>query len=168
MSSGKPLLSCFQVLPPSVDLKMPPLVPFHVRVFPRTFARFPERSVNDLRIRRIDLHIVAARVFVLVKRLLESLAAIDRKEDTAFLVRPIGMSGHRHEQVLGIAGIDRDLRDLLAVAQAEMRPGFARVGRFVDAVADGEIGPMKSFAAPDVDDFGSEIETASAPTEAVG
>ena len=42
------------------------------------------------------------------------------------------MPGDRYEQVIGIARIDRDLRDLLAVAQAEMRPAFARVGRFVD------------------------------------
>ena len=62
------------------------------------------------------------------------------------------MSGHRDQQVIGVARIDRDLRDLLAVAQAEMRPGFARVGRFVDAVADREIGAMQSFAAPDVND----------------
>ena len=53
------------------------------------------------------------------------------------------MSGHRHEQMIGIARIDRDLRDLLAVAQAEMRPGLARIGRFVDAVADRKIGPMQ-------------------------
>ena len=62
------------------------------------------------------------------------------------------MPGHRDEESIGIARIDRDLRDLLAVAQAEMRPGFARVGRFVDAVADGQIGPMQAFAAADIDD----------------
>ena len=64
------------------------------------------------------------------------------------------MPGDRDEEMIGIARIDRELGDLLAVAQAEMGPGFAGVGRFVDAVADGEIGPMQSFAAPDVDDVG--------------
>src|SRR5947209_17558195 len=35
-----------------------------------------------------------------------------------------------------------------------MLPGLAAVGGFVDAVADGEVGPLESFAAADVDDVG--------------
>src|SRR4029450_10453712 len=79
------------------------------------------------------------------------LAALYRKEDPTLLVRPVGVPGHGHEQMPGIAGIDRNLRNLLAIAQTEMHPGLARIGRFVDAVADGKIGPMQSFAAPGVD-----------------
>ena len=44
--------------------------------------------------------------------------------------------------------------NLLAVAEAEMRPRFAGVNGFVDAVASGKIGPLKPFAAADVNDVG--------------
>ena len=64
------------------------------------------------------------------------------------------MSGYRHQQTIGIARIDRDLRDLLAVAQAEVRPGPAGIRRFVNAVTDGKVGAMQTFAASGVDDFG--------------
>src|SRR6266513_769417 len=37
--SGRPLRSSFQFLPPSTDLKMPPLVPFHV-----LFSQGPSRD----------------------------------------------------------------------------------------------------------------------------
>ena len=54
------------------------------------------------------------------------------------------------------------------VAQAEVRPGLAGVGRLVDAVADREIGPRQAFAAADVEDVGSEGATATQPIEPVG
>ena len=44
------------------------------------------------------------------------------------------------------------MRNLLAVAQAEVRPGGAGVGGLVDSVADRQIGTMQSFATADVDD----------------
>jgi len=47
--------------------------------------------------------------------------------------------------------IDCYLRYLLAIAQAEVRPRAAGVGGLVDAVTDGQIGPLQSFAAADVD-----------------
>ena len=56
------------------------------------------------------------------------------------------------EQPVRIAWIDDDLRDLLAVAQAEMRPRLSGVGGFVDAVARREIGTLQPFAAAHVDD----------------
>ena len=62
------------------------------------------------------------------------------------------MPRDRDEKVVRILRIDRDLRDLLAVAQAEMRPGFAGIGRFVNAVADRKIRAMQTFAAADIDD----------------
>ena len=58
------------------------------------------------------------------------------------------------EELVGVARIDGDLRDLLAVAQAEVGPGFAGVGGFVEAIAGGEIGALEAFAAAGVDDVG--------------
>jgi hypothetical protein len=49
------------------------------------------------------------------------------------------MTERRHEQPVGVPGIDGDLRNLLRVAQAQMRPRLPRISGLVDAVADGEI-----------------------------
>src|SRR5689334_23979558 len=50
-----------------------------------------------------------------------------------------------------IVRVDEDRRDLLAVAQPEMPPGGAAVRRPVDPVAHRQIGPLQSFATPDVE-----------------
>ncbi len=86
--------------------------------------------------------------------MLKGLAAVDGAEDATLVVRTVGMAEHGHEQAVGIFGIDEDGRDLLAVAQTEMLPRLAAVGRFVHAVADGKIGPLQTFAAADIDDVG--------------
>src|SRR5439155_9583751 len=39
-------------------------------------------------------------------------------------------------------------------AQAHVLPRLAAVGRFVDAVAGGQVGPLQTLAAADVDDVG--------------
>jgi hypothetical protein len=46
------------------------------------------------------------------------------------------MAEHSGEDSIGVARIDGECGDLLAVAQAEMSPGFSGVGRFIDAVSD--------------------------------
>ena len=63
------------------------------------------------------------------------------------------MTGDSNEESIRISRIDRDLRNLLSIAQSQMRPGFSRVGRFVNAVADGKIGSMQTFAAADINDI---------------
>src|SRR2546423_56911 len=60
------------------------------------------------------------------------------------------MSGDRNQYVVGVARVDGDLRDLLAIAQAEMRPRFTCVSGFVNAITDREIGTVQSFTAADV------------------
>src|SRR5579864_7721787 len=61
------------------------------------------------------------------------------------------MAEHRGENFVGIARIDRERGDLLAINEAEMRPGFAGVGGFVDAIADRKIGTVQSLSAGYVD-----------------
>ncbi len=58
------------------------------------------------------------------------------------------------KESIRITRIDRDLRDLLAIAEAEVGPGFAGVAGFVDAIADGEVGAMQAFTRAGVDDVG--------------
>src|SRR6266576_6644373 len=64
------------------------------------------------------------------------------------------MSEHGGNELVGITRMDDEGRDLLAIAQAKMRPGLARVGRFVDAVAHRQVGTMQALAAGYVDDVG--------------
>ena len=73
------------------------------------------------------------------------------------------MSGSRDKDPVWITRIDRELRDLLSVTQSEMRPGLARVGGFVDAVTHGEVRPMQTFAAPDVDHVRIRIRNCQGP-----
>ena len=61
------------------------------------------------------------------------------------------MTGDRDEKFVSVFGIDYQLRDLLTVAEPEMRPRLAGVSRFINAVADRKIRPVQSFAASDVD-----------------
>ena len=58
----------------------------------------------------------------------------------------------RDEEPVGIAWIDRQLRNLLALTQSEMSPGRSGVGGFVNAVPDGKVWAMQAFTAADVDD----------------
>jgi hypothetical protein len=58
------------------------------------------------------------------------------------------------EEAIRIPRIDLDAGDLLAVAQAEMRPRLSGVGGLVHAVADRQIRALQPFAAADINDVG--------------
>ena len=90
----------------------------------------------------------------LVDDFLPGLAAVGGTEKAALFVRTVGMAEHGGENSIGIARIDGQRGDLLAVAQAEMSPGLSGVGRFVDSVANGEVGAMQAFAAGDINNVG--------------
>ena len=86
------------------------------------------RRVDDLGILWIDRDVGAAGVFVLVEDPGPVLAAVVRAENAALFARPVGMAEHGGEHAVGIARIDGERRNLLPVAQAEMRPRLAGVG----------------------------------------
>ena len=122
-------------------------------VFPRPLARFPQGGVDDVGVRRVDLHVVGAGVVVLAEHLLEGPAAVGGAVHAAFRVGAVRMAEDGDEQAVGIPRVDGDLRNLLAVAQSQVSPGLAGVGRFVDAVSGGKIRPLQAFAAAHVDDI---------------
>ena len=64
------------------------------------------------------------------------------------------MAEHGSEDSIGIARIDGERGNLETIAQSEMSPGFSGVRRFVDSVADREIGAMQAFAAGYINDIG--------------
>src|SRR5205823_4836878 len=99
-------------------------------------------------------HLDGAGVLILICSLLPGSAAIERAEEAALGVRAVRMPEDGDKNAVGIARVNGDGTDLLAVAQAEMLPGLAGVGGFVDAVAGGEVGAAQSFAAAHVNNFG--------------
>ena len=60
------------------------------------------------------------------------------------------MAEHRDEQPAWIARIDSNLRNLLPVAKAEVRPRLSGVRGFVNPVAYRKVRTLQTFAAPDV------------------
>ena len=120
--------------------------------FEEALLLLPERRIDHVRVRRIDADVVAAGVLVFVEDLLEGAAAVDGSENAPFGVRPVRVAERRDEEAIGIARVDVNHRDHLRVTQPEIRPGPPRVGRLVDTVANGEIGPDDSGAGADVDD----------------
>ena len=121
-------------------------------VLPRALALFPQAGVNDVGVFRIEREIRSAGVLVFREHLLEGAAAVGRAIDAALRAWPVRVTEDRGEQPVGVARIDDDHRDLLPIAQAEVRPRLAGVGRFVDAVAHRQIRPRQPLAAADVDD----------------
>ena len=124
------------------------------RVLPRALTFLPHRGVHGLGVRRIDVDVVAASVLILREHLFEGLAAIGRAINAALVVGTVGMAERGHEEPVGVLRIDNDGGNLLRVAQSEVRPCPAGVGRLVDAVARREIRTVKAFAAADVNRAG--------------
>src|SRR5689334_4441505 len=57
------------------------------------------------------------------------------------------------KHLVRITWIDSEPGNLLAIAEAKMRPGFARVSRLVNAIADREIRPMQPFSAGNINNI---------------
>jgi len=58
----------------------------------------------------------------------------------------------RHEEHVGVLGIDGDLADVLRVVEAQVRPAFPGVVGAIDAVAEAHRVTQRRFAAADVHD----------------
>ena len=63
---GRPSVSCFHVVPPSVDLKMPLPAPPNPPPSMYDLLLLPQRRVDGVGIARVDADVIAARVLVLV------------------------------------------------------------------------------------------------------
>jgi hypothetical protein len=61
------------------------------------------------------------------------------------------MARHGGKDLVRIVRIDGELRNLLAIAQAKVRPGLACVGRLVNAVADRQVRPMQPLTTANID-----------------
>src|ERR1700732_921384 len=124
-----------------------------VAVLPGALTNFPHGGVHDVGICGIDLNVRAAGILILVERFLPGLAAVDGGKDSASFVWPIGMAKHGSEQVIWIARIDGQSRDLLAVAQTEVSPRFSGIYGFVNSVTYRKVGALQAFAAGGVNNI---------------
>src|SRR5205807_1562520 len=123
-------------------------------VLPRPLPRRPQVGVDDLRVGRVEGEGDGAGVLVLGQHLVPGLAAVAGAEDAALGVGPVGVAEHGDEHPVRVARVDQHGPDLLAVAQADVLPGLAAVGRFVHAVADRQVRPLQALAAADVNHVG--------------
>src|SRR5690349_8268945 len=85
-----------------------------------------------------------------MQNVFERLSAIERPINAAFLVRSIRLARHCDKQAFRILWLDGTLCALWPVAQSDVRPRFARISRFLNAVADAEGRAVQSCAAADV------------------
>src|SRR5207253_2661611 len=87
-------------------------------------------------------------------RLAPSLAAIAGLEYASLGVRSPEMPERRHVSHIRIPRVDHDSVDVHRIRETAVRPGFARVGGLVDAVAPGRALPVVRLAGAHVDDVG--------------
>jgi len=71
-------------------------------------ARFPQDGVHGLGVGWIEGQRDRAGVFVLGKHLFPGLAAVGRAIDAAFLIGAVGMAQNRHENAVGVFGVNDD------------------------------------------------------------
>src|SRR5579884_2058562 len=64
------------------------------------------------------------------------------------------MAQCRYVDQVGIMGMDAHLGDVAGILQTEVYPGFARIGRFVDAIAMRDVAANSCLAHASVDDVG--------------
>src|SRR5271168_1583055 len=87
-----------------------------VAILPGPKARFPQRGINDVGIRRVDRHIGAPSAWLFVEYFLPGLATVAGAEDAALFIRPVGMAEHRGEEPIRIVRIDGERRNLLTIS----------------------------------------------------
>ena len=103
-------------------------------------------SEHDIRISRVEQHVIHPRIFTDIQNLFPGLAAIFRAVKPAVAARaPDGAFGCNEYQV-GIARVNCDHADLTGFFQSHVFPGFAPVGGFIDPISVAECTLVVIFA----------------------
>src|ERR1700739_3505207 len=92
-----------------------------VAVFPRALTNFPHGGIDGIGIRGINLDVGAAGVVVLGNNFLPALSAVGGAIDAALLAGSVRMAEDGGEDFVGIARVDGERGNLLAIGKAEMR-----------------------------------------------
>ena len=124
------------------------------RSSPRVDLDLPHAGKQNPRIAHVDRDVGAARVLVDEERALPRLAAIGGAVHAAIGLRAVRVAEGAGEHDVGIARIDRDAADASRRIEPGVRPGLARIGRLVDAVADRDVAADERLARAGPHDVG--------------
>src|ERR1700689_1564571 len=79
--------------------------------------------------------------------------AIDGLVDTPLFVRTVSVTERPNVDYVWILRLNHDAAYLASIVQADMRPGRAAIGGFVDAVARGQIGTNVGLTGTGINDL---------------
>src|SRR5690606_19187023 len=108
---------------------------------PEAAIRFPDRCVQDARVRLVDGQIDRAGLVTDEEHMAPGLAAIGALEHPPLGVAPEGMTERRDPDGVRVAGMDPHLADMARLSQADVLPGPPGIGALVDAVTVGDVDP---------------------------
>ena len=119
---------------------------------PGRAPRLPEGGVDHGGIARLEGQVHRTGVGVRPQHLAPVRAAVGAEEDAALGVGPVGVAERRRQHAPGVARIDAEACDLLAVGEAGGLPGAAAVAGPEHALALGNVAAHVGLASADVDD----------------
>ena len=118
---------------------------------PRIVSRLPERGVDDRRVVRIRRQVGASRLFVDEEDVGPCLPAVLGAKDSSLLVRTEDVAQRRHQDHVGIAGVDEDPSNGASRGESQVFPALAAVVRAKHAVSGGDVVARLDLAGADVD-----------------
>src|SRR5688572_27107905 len=121
---------------------------------PSLAAEVPHARVDRFGILRIEgEHRTAGREVRALERLRPGLAAVGGFENAALVGIAPEFSGRADVHGVRVGRVDGDLRDALRLLETDVGPVVAAIGRFVDAVTDGDAVARPRLAGPGPDRF---------------
>ncbi len=121
---------------------------------PRLALHLPDGGVEDARVGGVHGQVDGAGAVADVEHLLPARAAVARAEDAALLVGAEDVAEGGDVDHVGIRRVDADAADLAGLAQADVAPAVAGVGRAVDADPRRDVAARAGRAGAGVDHVG--------------
>ena len=150
---GSPSVSSSQLSPPSLDRQRPPSSPPPLEG-PGLALGLPDGGEEDARVGRVHRQVDGAGAVADMEHLLPAGAAVTRAEDAALFVGAEDMAQGGNVDQVGVLRVYADAPDLSAVAQADVAPAGAGVGRAVDADTRRYVAARAGRAGAGVDHIG--------------
>jgi hypothetical protein len=119
--------------------------------------RLPQRRVDDVGIRAVNADVNGGRRIVAEQHAPPALAAVGAFEHAALRVRRRVLAERRHEDDVRVRGMNADLRDILRLLEAHVRPRLSAVGRLVHTVASHDVAADARLAHPDEHEVGIRL-----------
>ena len=104
-----------------------------------------------MRITGSEDHFDSSGAVIEIKDLVPSLAAIAGAKNAAFGVWAVSMAEGGNVNDIGICGVNDECADVASVAEADVGPGLARIGGFVDSVAIRNVAANACFTRSSVE-----------------